>query len=93
MLNLHYELYKTTKFSIFDEFGIEFFIKAQPFYYQWRNDKGLDVIKFSNPFDINTIEFYRYSHHDLLKGIDIEEDIPSLEGKAALEFLRSEYLI
>lgn len=93
MLNLHIELYQTTKFSAFDEYGVEFFATPQPFYYSWRNDKGLDVIKFSDPKDIKTIQFYRYSRHDLLKGIDIESDIPSLEGKKALDFLKSEYLI
>lgn len=93
MLNLHIELYQTTKFSELDEYGVEFFLTDTPFYYSWRNDRGLDVIKFSNPKDINTIQFYRYSRHDLIKEIDIETDNPSLEGKKALEFLISEYLI
>jgi hypothetical protein len=93
MLNLHIELYQTTKFSALDEYGVEFFLTNNPFYYSWRKDKGLDIIKFSDQKDINTIQFYRYSRHDLLKGIDIEIDSPSLEGKAALEFLRNEYLI
>ncbi len=93
MLNLHIEFYQTTKFSAFDEYGVEFFLTDTPFYYSWRKDKGLDIIKFSDQQDINTIKFFRYSRHDLLKGIDIETDIPSLEGKKALEFLISEYLI
>lgn len=93
MLNLHIELYQTTKFSALDEHGVEFFLTDNPFYYSWRQDRGLDIIKFSNQKDINTLQFYRYSRYDLLKGIDIETDTPSLVGKKALEFLRSEYLI
>jgi hypothetical protein len=93
MLNLHNELYQTTKFSVLDEYGVEFFTTDTPFYYSWRQDKGLDIITFSDPRDINTLQFFRYSRHDLLKGIDIDTDTPSLEGKIALEFLRSEYLI
>lgn len=93
MLNLHHKLYQTARLSIVDTFEVEFFITPEIFYYRRRKDKGLDVIQFSDPQDARTIKFYRYSHNDLIKGIDMETDIPSLEGRAALEYLKNEYLI
>lgn len=93
MLNLHHRLYQTAQLSEIDTLEVEFFLTKQLFYYKRRQDKGLDVIKFTDAQDARTIKFYRYSYHDLIKGIDIETDTPSFEGRSALEFLKNEYLI
>ena len=58
-----------------------------PYYYQWRQDEGMDIVVFDNPNDQNNMRFFRYSKEDIYQGVDLDEDIPSLIGNDAINFI------
>ena len=58
-----------------------------PFYYQWRDNEGVDFVTFEEGKP-ESVRFFRYTQDELKRGVDLTKDLPSLQSHEAIDFLR-----
>lgn len=62
---------------------------ANPYYYHWRKDGGMDVLIFEDPIDVNTAKMFRYSKDQIIGGsIHLIKDNPDVVGKEIIRVLQ-----
>ena len=62
------------------------------FWYTEREDGGLDIFRFTDRVNPETAEFYRYSAHNIRRGvINLETDTASLSGEGAIRLMKELY--